>query len=131
MMPKASTARSESGLGSPPAQVLEQRRHDRHALQLPGILRIEAMRGGVYVITVLDVSKSGLRINCPTTVPNGSRVEVKCQGAKITGRVKYAREVGGQEFHLGVEADGANEAAMLPDGELDLTLLFRLSGRTH
>lgn len=103
---------------------LRQRRHDRFVVETPGILRIQNTRGGIYVITVLDVSKSGLRINCSTALPYGSRVEVKCKNAKVFGEVRYTREVG-YEYHVGIEADLV-EAPLdaVPSAEFDLTTLF-------
>lgn len=108
----------------PSSENLGQRRHDRYVVETPGILRLQNTRGGIYVITVLDVSKSGLRINCPTAVPYGSRVEVQCKGAKVFGTVRYTREVG-YEFHVGIEADLVEAPiGAAPSAELDLTSLF-------
>ncbi len=79
-------------------------------------MRVEGIRGGIYLITVLDVSKSGLRINCSTSLTTGTRVEVRCRGASVPGEIRYARDVGQNEFHLGVEATS----------EMDLTQLFQI-----
>jgi hypothetical protein len=109
----------------PASQILQQRRHERYVVHTPGVLRLVGIRGGVYVITVLDVSKSGLCINCPMGVPQGTRVEVKCHGTMVSGTVRYAREVG-SEFHVGIEADLAEAPAGTPPiSELDLTPLLR------
>ncbi len=103
---------------------LQKRRHDRYTVETPGLLRLQETRGGIYAITVLDVSKSGLRINCPSAVLSDSRVEVKVHGSTIVGTVRYARSVG-YEFHVGIEAELLQTAAGATSGEeLDLTLLF-------
>ena len=104
---------------------LQQRRHDRYTtVETPGLLRLQETRGGIYAITVLDISKSGLRINCPTAVPSDSRVELKVQGSTILGTVRYARSVG-YEFHVGIEAEVLQTAIGTTRGEeLDLTPLF-------
>jgi len=81
----------------------QQRKHDRYVVEIPGLLRIAETRGGIYAVTLLDVSESGFRVSCPKPIPSGTRVEVKCRAAKILGTVRYAREVE-YEFHLGVEA---------------------------
>lgn len=103
---------------------LEQRKHDRYQVEMPGLLRIPEIRGGIYVITVLDVSISGLRFSCPRDVPVGSRVEVKCLRAKVGGIVRYVRE-GEREFHVGIEADLVEAPGRPADAPLDLTELFR------
>jgi hypothetical protein len=107
-----------------PAASENLRRHARHVVEAPGLLRLQETRGGIYVVTVLDVSKAGLRIVCPTAIPSGSPVEVKLHGARVFGTVRYAREVG-YEFHLGIEADRVEAPVGISAGpELDLTLLF-------
>jgi hypothetical protein len=94
---------------SPALEKVQQRRHDRYRVEIPGLLRLLETRGGIYAITVLDVSKTGLRISCPKPVASGTRVEFRCQSTKILGTVKYAREVG-NETYLGIEADPSDAA---------------------
>jgi hypothetical protein len=100
----------------------QQRRHDRYVVEIPGLLQLEQVRGGIYAITVLDVSTAGLRITCPKAVLAETRVEVKCQKMKIFGTVRYAREVG-YEFHLGIEADRVDDGKSKSE-EVDLLALF-------
>ena len=105
-------------------QGIEHRRHDRHVVEMPGILTLQDTRGGVYAVTVLDVSQSGLRLSCPKSLPSGTRVEVKCQKVKIAGTVRYARDAG-TEIYLGIEAELAQAGGVeYKPPELDLTLLF-------
>lgn len=102
----------------------QQRRHDRFTVETPGLLRIQETRGGIYAITVLDVSKAGLRVNCPIAVPSDARVELKVQGSTILGTVRYARSVG-YEFHVGIEAELLQTKIGTARGEeLDLISLF-------
>lgn len=93
-------------------------------VEMPGLLRLHETRGGIYAVTVLDVSQSGLRVSCPRLIMSGVRVEVTCRDVTIVGIVRYARDVG-DEIHLGIEADLAETAAnnSMPT-ELDLTSLF-------
>ena len=71
-----------------------------------------------------ELSKSGLRINCPTAVPSDSRGELKVQGSAILGTVRYARSVG-YEFHVGIEAEVLQTTIDTTRGkELDLTSLL-------
>jgi hypothetical protein len=80
-------------------------------------MRIAGVRGGIYLITVLDVSKSGLQVSCSAAFATGTRVEVRCRGVRVAGEVRYSREVLPQEIHLGIAADASEE--------MDLAQLFR------
>src|SRR5713226_1657365 len=104
---------------------MERRQNPRYPVETAGSLWIEGMPSGVYAVTVLDVSKSGLRVRCPTALPNRTRVRVKCLGARVSGEVRYSRHIGQHEFHLGVEVDSAAVGAQSERREMDLTLLFR------
>ena len=111
-----------------PEMLGQRRRHERFAFEKPGILRLEKVHGGLYLITVLDLSKSGLRVNSPKAVARETRVEVQCLGRRVSGVVRYTREVGPREFHVGIEADRAeSNGTVWSAGTLDLTDLFRLS----
>ena len=89
-------------------------------------MRIEGVPGGVYVVTVLDVSKVGLRVSCPVAMPLGTRVKVTCHGADIVGEIRYARDVERDGYYLGVQADQVSRAGQVQDAEIDLTQVFRV-----
>jgi len=76
--------------------------------------------GGAFVITILDVSKQGLRIRCSRSIPAGTIVEVRCRRTQIAGEVRYARGLETNDIHMGIEAKGVTGM----EGEVDLTLLF-------
>jgi hypothetical protein len=118
---------SRLAAGSPVAEKAQQRRHDRHQVEIPGILRLQEARGGIYTVTVLDISTTGLRISCPKAVASGTRVEVSCQSTKVSGSVKYARDVG-TEIYLGIEVDAILSPTAHGDtsdpAEIDLLSLF-------
>lgn len=105
---------------------MQKPRDDRHAVAEPAILRVEQSRSDVYVVTILDVSKGGLRVSCSVPMPAGTRVEVRCRGAAVTGEIRYARNVGRDEFHLGVQVLDAPATGRSEEGELDLLRLFHL-----
>lgn len=114
--------RSASSAATP--EKTQQRKHDRYIVEIPGLLRVQEVPAGFYAVTVLDISKSGLRICCPKPFSSGTRVEVKCQSAKIFGTIKYARE-DGYGFHLGIEADLVETAkGRVAAEELDLMSVF-------
>jgi hypothetical protein len=87
-------------------------------------MRIIGERGAIYVVTIIDVSKTGLRVSGSVPLTSGTNVTVLCRGIDITGEVRYSRNVGRDEFHLGVKVDDDSEGPRSEEGELDLTLLF-------
>lgn len=105
-------------------QQAQQRSHERFAVKVPGILKIPGARCGTYLITVLDTSKTGLRVSCSLAIPAGTPVEVKVLGATIKGTVRYSRDVD-REYNVGIEAESMESQIQSEQpGELDLTSLF-------
>jgi hypothetical protein len=100
------------------------RRHRRFDMEMAGLLRISGLAGGIYMITVLDVSKSGIRVQCPRALDHGTRVEVQCHHFSVLGEVRYSRGMAADEFHIGIEATGLRTADGEQTGELDLLPLF-------
>jgi hypothetical protein len=93
----------------------------------PGVMRIQGKPDHVYVVTVLDVSKSGLRVSCASALPVATQVEVKCRGAGVTGEIRYCRDVKPAEFNLGIKAyEASSGAGPQAAGRVDLTLLFKV-----
>jgi PilZ domain len=104
---------------------VEDRRHARYELEEPGFLRVidqpdESIHMGAFVVTILDISKRGLRIRCSRPLPHGTPVEVRCRGQRIIGEVRYARGMEETEVHMGVRADSVDGLGE----DVDLTLLF-------
>lgn len=98
------------------------RAEERYPVQITGTLRAPSIHGAVYTVTIVDVSKSGLRLRCPKALPPGTRVEVHCREADISGEVRYSREIAPDEFHVGVQAD-ANSKVFAKPGDPDLSAL--------
>jgi hypothetical protein len=105
---------------------MEKRSDQRYPIEEAAVLRVEGVAGGVYVVTVLDVSKLGLRVSSPVALALGTRVKVSCHGAEITGEIRYARDVERDGYYLGVLASTVSRAGQAQDGEIDLTRIFRL-----
>ncbi|HLX44112.1 MAG TPA: hypothetical protein VKR43_11790 [Bryobacteraceae bacterium] len=105
---------------------MEKRSDRRYPIEEAAVMRVEGVAGGVYVVTVLDVSKLGLRVSCPVALPLGTRVKVSCHGADIIGEIRYARDVERDGYYLGILADALARAGHLQDGEIDLTRIFRV-----
>ena len=105
--------------------VQPKRKEPRSPVSAAASLRIE---GGSHLqsVTVLDVSRSGLRVRSGTAVNTGSRVEVLYGNVTVLGEVRYARELAPDEFNIGVSADCMAGGDQVRNGDLDLTMLFQM-----
>ena len=107
-----------------PPRISQQRTHERVTIKVPALLRVPETRSGTYLVTVLDASKTGLRLSCPSALAAGTRVEVRVQGTTVLGIARYTREVD-REFHVGIEAEGvAKPSQPVETEEFDLTSLL-------
>ncbi len=79
----------------------ERRTEQRYPAQEPA--ELECLLGALGPIygTILDVSRSGLRIALPRRVDRGEHVKVRFQQSVIFGEVRYCRAVSGV-FHTGI-----------------------------
>jgi PilZ domain len=105
-----------------PAAHMEQRQSPRYGIDAPAIMRVQG-RPGPFLVTLLDVSSSGLRMSSPSAFPVGAKVAIKCLGVEIAGEIRYARPVDDGSFHIGVLAEAVSGA-----GDLDLVRLLRQPG---
>ena len=81
---------------------LESKRKDqRNAVSVDAEMRIAGTED-LRPVTILDVSKSGLRLRTKVTFPSGTQVEILYGNASISGETRYSREVGLAEFNLGI-----------------------------
>ncbi len=82
-------------------QDAERRSETRYPTQYPA--ELELLPGPAEPIygTVLDVSRSGLRVSLPRRVDRGAQVKVKLRDNLIFGDVRYCRAVSGA-FHAGI-----------------------------
>src|SRR5580658_3966826 len=88
---------------------LELRRKDlRTAISVEAELRFVGTED-LHTVTILDISRSGLRIRSQILVPTGKQIEVIYRNVVVTGEARYAREIGPNEFNVGVQAKGAAE----------------------
>jgi hypothetical protein len=76
-----------------------------------GVLQVSGTIGAVYVVNVLDVSRAGLRVNCPVPVAVGGRVRVTCCETEIDAEVRYCQETGPDEFGIGLKAESIIDLA--------------------
>ncbi len=105
------------------ASPMEKRQNPRYRIEASAILRVQG-RPGPFLVTLLDVSVSGLRLSSPTAFPAGSKVLIKSLGAEVSGEVRYARMMEAANFHIGVQVEKVTGS-----GELDLVRLFRRGPR--
>lgn len=80
------------------------RMETRYPAAIGGMLHVSGIRGAAYAVTILDVSRSGLRVQSPCPVEIGSKIELTCPSIHIVGEVRYSRQVAADEFHLGILA---------------------------
>jgi hypothetical protein len=101
-----------------------ERKDQRRAASIEGTLRDLRSPGSIYAITIVDVSRAGLRVRSPMPLDPGTPVEIRCPQAVITGEIRYSREHDFGAFHLGIQAsEGSTVAGQ--SGPLDLTALVR------
>ena len=97
---------SEQVPSGPPAHApsQERRREARYPAQEPAELELlYGPREPIYG-TILDVSRSGLRIELPRRIHRGEEVKVKLQQNVIFGEVRYCRAVSGV-FQAGIRIE--------------------------
>jgi PilZ domain len=102
--PPSSSAEDSLSPGSPAAadnRDADRRREARYPAQEPA--EFEVMFTGAEPLfgTVLDVSRSGLRIALPRPITRGEQVKIKLNQNVIFGEVRYCRPVTSL-FHIGI-----------------------------
>jgi hypothetical protein len=102
---------------------MDLRKDTRHPVKEPCTLRVQGYEG-VFLVTVLDVSRSGVRLSTSAHLIPGTSIELICQGVPIAAEVRYVRNTGKDEYHVGVLAQPHSPGPRARDGSLDLTLLF-------
>jgi len=85
----------------PSEQDADRRTEARYPAQDPAELEILSTPGVPLYGTILDVSRSGLKIGLPKRIDRGEQVKVKLQGNVIFGEVRYCRAVSGA-FNIGI-----------------------------
>jgi len=101
---------SLSGFSGTPTSV-DLRADRRFNIDVAGVLQVVGAVGAVYVVTVRDISKSGLRVSCPVSLSDGLRVEVSCCDTSIYGEVRYSRAVGADDFYVGIKGESGIDLA--------------------
>jgi hypothetical protein len=80
---------------------LERRSESRYPTQDPVEIEILPNPTGTIYGTILDVSRSGLRVALPRRIHRGEQVKVKLHHNVIFGEVRYCRSVSGT-FQAGI-----------------------------
>lgn len=94
-----------AGAWQSPYPYIDLRADRRFHIEVAGLLQYEGMPGAIYVITVLDISRFGLRVHCPVPLSPGLRVEVSACGSRISSTVRYCTPSDDYEFYIGIKAD--------------------------
>src|SRR5579862_3362167 len=85
---------------------LERRKERRYPTEDPVVVKLLAPAHEIFPGTVIDVSRSGLRIECAHLVPQFSKLEVifSITGQVACGQVRYCRHAG-YLFQAGVSVE--------------------------
>jgi hypothetical protein len=83
---------------------VERRSEPRYPTFEPAEIEIIAAAGEPIYGTIIDVSRSGLRLALPRGLNKGEQLKVKLQRNVIFGEVRYCRKVHGG-FHAGLRID--------------------------
>lgn len=84
------------------APVAEKRREPRYPCNDAVAVRVMSLGPRHFPATVLDVSRSGLRLEIATPIAKGSEIEVAARSQIVVfGEVRYCRRAG-DSFHVGV-----------------------------
>jgi hypothetical protein len=94
-------ALAKSLLAADPEQGVERRTEARYPADEPAELEIVSCTANPIFGTILDVSRSGLRVALPQRIDRGDQVKVKLHHNVIFGEVRYCRPVSGA-FHAGI-----------------------------
>lgn len=94
-----------------PAPNIDLRADRRFPVDVGGVLQVVGVSTDVYVITVLNVSRFGLRVSCSVPLHLWTQVEISCCETLVRGEVRHSTEVGYDEFQIGI----------LAQSEIDLT----------
>lgn len=90
--------------------VEELRTEVRYPVGQPAVLRADS---GLYVVTILDVSRSGMRVSCSKEFASGTNVHVRYAELEVPGEIRYARKLETGEFHLGIQVAPGRESELL------------------
>lgn len=85
---------------SPSRCAADLRSETRYIVDRPALLRVEGSRP--YLITILDVSRNGLRVSCPEQLAAGIEVSIRLCNVDVPGEIRYAHIALDGEYHLGI-----------------------------
>lgn len=88
---------------SPPTPPGERRKEERYVAMEPAVItRFRPPSPAAIQGTVVDISKSGLRIQSPVEVPRGTEILIGVERAAIFGTVRYCRSHAEIFFDIGL-----------------------------
>jgi hypothetical protein len=114
---------------SVPKEAADKRREARYVCNDPAKVRILSGNRGVFDATVMDISKSGLRLEGGSALLKGEKIEITLpREVIIFGEVRYCRRVA-ENYHVGVLIEDvfysrrADIGSHLHDDQLTLYLI--------
>jgi PilZ domain len=104
----------------------ERRKEIRYSTNDPAVVSILPLNGDRMPAAVIDISKSGLRLELGKAIRKGGRIEVKIMPSNLVifGEVRYCRR-SGAVYHAGVLIEGmvsgkADQRDHLQDDQISL-----------
>jgi PilZ domain len=119
-VPPSSTAGENPTAFDPPTaetRGTDRRTEARYPAREPAELEALFSSTGPIYGTILDVSRSGLRIALPQRVDRGEQVKVKLRESVIFGEVRYCRAASGI-FHAGIRIQDLVRSGARPSEHL-------------
>ncbi|MGA3204573.1 MAG: hypothetical protein ABSF12_18935 [Bryobacteraceae bacterium] len=81
---------------------MEERREFRYPTKTTATLRVLSGAGLGVCVTVIDVSRSALRAECPLFLSHGSQVSIKTKELTVVGTVQSCTEIRSGLFGVGI-----------------------------
>jgi PilZ domain len=81
---------------------MEERREPRYPTRTTATLRVLSDADLSVCVTVIDISRSGLRAECPQFLRHGSEVSIETKELTVVGTVKNCTEIRSGLFGVGI-----------------------------
>ena len=85
-------------------EMASRRKETRYEVHEAAVLTVgRGPSATVFAVTVLDISRSGMRVSLPANLEVDSIVSVRRSSGTICGTIRYSRNAGQGEYHAGIQ----------------------------